>query len=87
MAAHLLAMSSLEESRQPLHLEPVPPDELVNAAVDGAAKSFEDARVKLAADVDPEAPRVLADREQVGLVSPRCCVTRALIPPRAAPSR
>ncbi len=68
VAAHLLAMSSLEESRQPLHLEPVPPGELVDAAVEGAAKSFEDARVKLAADVDPEAPRVLADREQVGLV-------------------
>jgi signal transduction histidine kinase len=68
VAAHLLAMSGQEESRQPLHLEPVPPGELVDAAVEGAAKSFEDARVKLVADVDPEAPRVLADREQVGLV-------------------
>jgi signal transduction histidine kinase len=67
VADHLLAMSSLKESRQPLHLEPVPPGELIDAAVEAAAKSFEDARVKLTADADPEAPRVLADREQVEL--------------------
>jgi NtrC-family two-component system sensor histidine kinase KinB len=68
VAAHLLAMSSLDESHRQLHLEPVPPGDLVAAAVDNAAQSFDEARVKLSADVDPETPRVLSDREKVGLV-------------------
>lgn len=64
VAANLLAMAGLEESRQQLHPEPVPPAELVSSAVrDGNPDG-----VKLVADVDPEAPRVLADRQRAGLV-------------------
>jgi two-component system, NtrC family, sensor histidine kinase KinB len=65
VAANLLATSSLEESRRQLHPEPVPPDELVDAAVRDAAPAFREDEVKLVADVDPEAPRILADRERV----------------------
>jgi signal transduction histidine kinase len=67
IAAGLRATSSLEENRRQLHLEPVPPSELVDAAVRAAARGFDEDEVKLAADVSPEAPRVLADREKVGL--------------------
>ncbi len=67
VAAHLLAMSSLGESRRRLHPEPI--------ATGGAGRrrrargraGFEEERVKLVTDVDPEAPRVLADREKAGL--------------------
>ena len=68
VAAHLLAMSSLGESRQQLHLEPVPPADLVDAVVQEAAPVFQEEEVKLVADVSPEAPRVLADRERTRLV-------------------
>ena len=51
-----------------LHLEPVAPGDLVEAAVRNAESRFEEEGVKLAADVDPEAPRVLADREKVEVV-------------------
>lgn len=67
MAANLLATSSLEESRRQLHPEPVAPGELVDAAVHNVEPGFEEEGVKLTADVDPEAPRVLADREKAGL--------------------
>lgn len=67
VAANLLATSSLEESRRQLHPEPVPPGELVEAAVHNVGPGFEEEGVKLTADVDPEAPRVLADREKAGL--------------------
>jgi signal transduction histidine kinase len=65
VAASLLAMSSLEESRRQLHPEPVPPGELAAAAVRDATPAFGEDEVSLVADVDPEAPRVLADRERV----------------------
>jgi two-component system, NtrC family, sensor histidine kinase KinB len=68
LAASLLAMSHLEESRQQLHPEPVSPGDLVAAAVREAAPGYRQEEVKLAADVDPEAPRVLADRERARLV-------------------
>jgi two-component system, NtrC family, sensor histidine kinase KinB len=64
VAANLLAMSTLEESRRQLHPEPVSPGELVDAAVRDAAPGFQEEQVKLVADVDPEAPRVLADRDR-----------------------
>jgi signal transduction histidine kinase len=61
-------MASLGESRQQLHLEPVPPADLVDAVVREAAPGFEEEGVKLTADVSPEAPRVLADGERARLV-------------------
>jgi len=67
VAANLLATSSLEESRRQLHPEPVPPGELVDAAVQNVEPGFQEEGVKLTADIDPEAPRVLADREKAGL--------------------
>ena len=67
VAAHLLAMSSLGESRRRLHPEPIPPAELVAAAVREVMPGFQEERVKLVTDVDPEAPRVLADREKAAL--------------------
>jgi len=68
LAANLQATSGLEESRQQLHPEPVAPWDLIDAAVQEIAERYRDEQVELAADVDPEAPRVLADRERVGLV-------------------
>jgi signal transduction histidine kinase len=70
IAANLLGMSRLEERREQLHLQPVPPAELVAAAVQGAEECFREREVKLAADVDPEAPRVLVDLERTGLLLP-----------------
>ncbi|HEV7786451.1 MAG TPA: ATP-binding protein [Thermoanaerobaculia bacterium] len=70
VAASLQAMSRMEESRQQLHLEPIPPGDLVEASVSDLAPRFEEKQVKLTADVDPEAPRVLADRERVRLLLP-----------------
>ena len=68
IAASLLAMSRLEERRQQLHPEPVPPGDLVAAAVREAGMGYEEAKVKLVTDVNPEAPRLLADRERAGFV-------------------
>lgn len=68
VAASLLAASTLEESRRQLRLEPVSPGELVDTAVRDAEPGFQEEGVKLTADVDPEAPRVLADREKVAVV-------------------
>src|SRR6185295_10109427 len=68
IAANLQAMSRLEERRRQLHVEPVPPGDLVQAAVREAAPGYQGEQVKLQAEADPEAPRVLADRERVGLV-------------------
>jgi signal transduction histidine kinase len=70
VAAGLQAMSRLEESRQQLHLEPIPPGDLVAASVRDLASRYEEKQVKLTADVDPGAPRVLADRERVKLLLP-----------------
>ncbi|HEV7507403.1 MAG TPA: ATP-binding protein [Thermoanaerobaculia bacterium] len=70
VAASLQAMSRMEESRQQLHLEPIPPGDLVAASVRDLAARYEEKQVKLTADVDPEAPRVLADRERVKLLLP-----------------
>ena len=67
LAAHRMGTSSLEESRRQLHPEPVPPGELVDAAVHTVEPGFEEEGVKLTAEVDPEAPRVLADREKASL--------------------
>jgi len=68
VAAGLLATSASEESRRQLRLEPVSPGELVGTAVHNAEPGFKEEGVKLAADIDPEAPRVLADREKVEVV-------------------
>jgi two-component system, NtrC family, sensor histidine kinase KinB len=68
ISTNLLAASALEENRRQLHLEPVTPKELVEAAVRNAESGFKEDGVKLTADVDPEAPRVLADREKAALV-------------------
>ncbi|HEX3554358.1 MAG TPA: ATP-binding protein [Thermoanaerobaculia bacterium] len=70
IAASLQAMAGLEESRQQLHLEPIQPGELVAAAVREIAPRFEEQQVKLTAEVDPQAPRVLADPERVTLLLP-----------------
>ncbi|MBW8878207.1 MAG: HAMP domain-containing protein [Acidobacteria bacterium] len=70
IAAGLQAMSGLEESRQQLQLEPIPSGDLVTDAVRELAHRYEEQQVKLTADVDPEAPRVLADRERVRLLLP-----------------
>jgi signal transduction histidine kinase len=56
---------TLRDEPRPFHPEPVPPAELVDAAVSEATPGFREEGVKLAVDVDPEAPRVLADRDQV----------------------
>jgi signal transduction histidine kinase len=70
VAASLQAMSRMEESRQQLNLEPTPPGDLVETSVRDLASRYEEKQVKLTADVDPEAPRVLADRERVKLLLP-----------------
>lgn len=59
-----------EEHRQQLRLEPVPPGDLIDAAVQNAADLSQEKQVELAAEVDPEVPRVLADREQTGRLLP-----------------
>src|SRR5436305_3546705 len=58
IAAGLQAMSGLEESRQQLQLEPIPPGDLVADAVRELAHRYEEQQVKLTADVAPEAPPV-----------------------------
>jgi signal transduction histidine kinase len=68
VAANLLAMSGLEESREQLHPEPVTPGELVVSAVRDVISGCQEKGVKLMTDADPEAPRVLADRKRAGLV-------------------
>lgn len=68
IAANLLAMSRLEERRQQLHPGPIPPADLVDAAVREAAARYEQDQLKLMTNVDKEAPRVLADRERAVLV-------------------
>ena len=68
MVANLLAMSRLEERRQQLHLEPVAPGDLVAAALRGVADRSKEEQVKLVTEVDPEAPRTLADRDRAALV-------------------
>src|SRR5262249_34041096 len=70
IATGLEAISRQEGSRQELRLETVPPGELEEAAVRELAPRFEEKQVKLKADVNPEAPRVLADRERVRLLLP-----------------
>lgn len=68
IAQSLQAMSRVEESRRQLHLEPVAPRALIDAAAHSVAGGFERQRVKLAVDVSPEAPRVLVDPERAGVV-------------------
>lgn len=70
VAASLQAMARMEESRGQLHLEPIPAGDLVAASVRDLASRYEDKQVKLTADVAPESPRVLADRERVKLLLP-----------------
>jgi signal transduction histidine kinase len=70
VAANLAAISGLEEGGRRLHLEPTPPADLIDAAVRAAADRYRKEQVKLAVEVDPEAPRVLADREQARLLLP-----------------
>ncbi|HYU35348.1 MAG TPA: ATP-binding protein [Thermoanaerobaculia bacterium] len=68
LATNLQAISSLEERRQQLHPEPAAPWDLIDAAVQEIAARYRAEQVELAIVVDPEAPRVLADRERVGVV-------------------
>jgi signal transduction histidine kinase len=68
LAASLAEMSRLEENRRHLHPEPVPPGELIDAAVQEAAEGFQKERVSLETSLDPEAPAVLCDRRRTGLV-------------------
>ncbi len=68
IAENLRAMSRLEESRQQLHPEPIPPADLVDAAVRNVAACYQGEQVKLVSEIDPDAPPVLADRERTGLV-------------------
>src|SRR6185312_4037523 len=70
VAASLQAMSRMEESRQQLHLEPIPAGDLVEASVRDLASRYEEKQVKLLTDVSSEAPGVLADRERVKLLLP-----------------
>jgi signal transduction histidine kinase len=67
-AKNLLALSRGEELRQELHPEPTASRELIDAAVQEIAVRYRAKKVELAIDVDPEASRVLADRERVGVV-------------------
>jgi len=68
IAQNLLALSRVEQSRQQLHLEPVAPRALIDAAAHNAAGGFKRQQVKLTVDVSPAAPRVLADPERAGVV-------------------
>lgn len=68
IAENLGAMSRLEDRRQQLHPEPIPPRELVDAGAHDAAAVYEGRHVELVTGVDPAAPPVLADRERAGLV-------------------
>ncbi len=61
---------ALKESDHELHLEPVPAGDLVAAAVRDIAPRYQEKQVTLTAEVDPEAPRVLADRKRARLLLP-----------------
>jgi signal transduction histidine kinase len=68
IATNLQALAGTEERRQQLHPDPTAPWDLIDTAVQGIAARYRDAKVELAADTDPETPRVLADRERLRLV-------------------
>ncbi len=68
VAANLLAMAGLEESREQLRPEAVTPGDLLAPALRETARGCQEKGVRLVTDADPEAPRVLADRERAGLV-------------------
>jgi len=70
VAVSLQAMSRMEESRQQLHLEPIPAGDLVEDSVRDLASRYGEKQVKLLTAVSSEAPRVLADRERVKLLLP-----------------
>jgi len=68
IAANLREMARLEERRQQLRPEPVPPADLLGGAVQRVASGFEEKGVKLDTHTDSAAPPVLADRERAELV-------------------
>jgi signal transduction histidine kinase len=68
IAASLREMSLLEERRQQLRPEPIPPGDLLAAAAGRASSDFAEKGVKLETHADPAAPSVLADRGRTELV-------------------
>ena len=68
IAAHLSQQSRQEEARGELHLEPVPPGELIGAAAQQVSAAYRDKKVQLISGVDSGKDRVLADRKGAELV-------------------
>ncbi|HEV7672488.1 MAG TPA: ATP-binding protein [Thermoanaerobaculia bacterium] len=64
----LLELSRLQSDRQLLRFEPVAPREFVEARTNEFRPEFEDAGIELKVEIDPEAPKVLADPARARLV-------------------
>jgi signal transduction histidine kinase len=68
IAQNLLTLSRGEEGRKEFQLEPAAPRDLIEEAVARAADGYASQQVRLAMEVDPTAPHVLADRKRVDQV-------------------
>ncbi len=64
----LLELSRLQSDRQLLRLEPVATRDFVEARTNEFRPEFEDAGIELKVEIDPAAPRVLADPARARLV-------------------
>jgi signal transduction histidine kinase len=62
----LLDLARLEEGAAELHREEVPPQELLETLMTETAESASAKRLQFICDVDPNLPRVLVDRQQLG---------------------
>ena len=68
LAEDISAVSRAEEHQLDLHLQPVAPADLVATAVGAFGDRYTEQDVALAADVEPDLPRLSADPERVGQV-------------------
>jgi len=65
MVRELLELSRIESGRAPLHLEAVDVARVVSPPVDRLAAQAERANVRLAVDLPPRLPHILADAERM----------------------
>jgi NtrC-family two-component system sensor histidine kinase KinB len=63
---HLLALARLEQGRESLRVESVPPGDLLRSAADEAAPRAEAKHLKLTVADAPDLPPVVADRVRIG---------------------
>jgi signal transduction histidine kinase len=68
LAEDMAAVSRAEEHQLDLHRMPVPPAQLLTAAVDAAADRYATARVRLELDLSPEVGEVEVDVDRFGQV-------------------